>query len=51
VGHTKIGFQVAAQAREFLLGGDAVFGQLALLQDALRFFLVLPEIRAADFRF
>jgi len=51
VGHTKIGFQVAALSREFLLGGDAVIGLFALLQDALRCFLVLPEIRAADFRF
>jgi hypothetical protein len=47
----EIGFDVAHFAIERVLGVDAVFNYFALLEDGLRFFLVLPEICVADFFF
>jgi len=47
----KVGFQVAQPAGQLLVGLEAVFGLLALLEDFLGLFLVLPEIRLAYFRF
>ena len=44
-------FDVARFAVEGFFRGDAVFDLLALLQDGLRFFLILPEIRVAYFLF
>jgi hypothetical protein len=46
-----IGFDVARFAVEGFFRVDAVFELLALLQDGLRFFLILPEIRVAYFFF
>jgi len=43
VGHVEIGFDVADGAREFFVRGNIAFRVFALLQDALGFFLVLPE--------
>jgi hypothetical protein len=47
----EVGFDVAHFAIERVLGGDAVFDYLALLQDGLGLFLVLPEVCVADFFF
>jgi hypothetical protein len=47
----KIGFDVTHLAIERVFRVDAVFDLFAVLQDALRFFLVLPEIGIADFFF
>ena len=43
-GEVEIGFDVAHLAIERVFGVDAVFELLALLQDGLGLFLVLPEI-------
>ena len=43
----KIGFDIAREARELFVGGDAAFRSFALLQDLLSLFLILPEIRGA----
>jgi hypothetical protein len=47
----EIGFDVAHSAIERVFGVDAVFDLFAVLQDALSFLLVLPEIGVADFFF
>lgn len=47
----EIGFDVADLAAEGVFGMDAVFDCFPLLQDGLGLFLVLPEIRVADFFF
>jgi hypothetical protein len=47
----KIRFDIGKRAREFFFGGDAGFGVFALLQDGLRFLLVVPEVRCAAFLF
>jgi hypothetical protein len=47
----EIGFDVAHFAIERVFGVDAVFEGFALLEDALRFLLVLPEIGVAYFFF
>jgi hypothetical protein len=47
----EIGLDVAHFAIERVLGGDAVFDYLALLEDGLGLFLVLPEVCVADFSF
>jgi hypothetical protein len=41
----QIRFDVARDARELFIRGNAVFRALALLQNLLRLFLVLPEVR------
>jgi hypothetical protein len=43
VRHVEIRFDVADGARQLFVRGDVAFGVLALLQDALRLFLVLPK--------
>ena len=47
----EIGLDVARFSGERFLGVDAVFELLALLQDRLGLFLVVPEIRSAGFFF
>lgn len=44
-GKTKIRFDVAQRAFELFVRSDNLFRGFALLQDSLRLFLVLPEIR------
>ncbi|MGH9681763.1 MAG: hypothetical protein ACRD4Y_17590, partial [Candidatus Acidiferrales bacterium] len=51
VGQMKISLVVVEHARELRIRRDHVFRGLALLQDALRLLLVLPEIRSGDFGF
>jgi hypothetical protein len=46
-----VGFEVARNRGEFFVGGDLVFGALAVAQDALRRFLIVPELRLGDARF
>jgi hypothetical protein len=41
----QVRFDVTRNAQELLVSGDATFRGLALLQDLLSFFLVLPEVR------
>jgi hypothetical protein len=47
----EIGFDVAHFAIERVLGANTIFDYFALLEDGLGLFLVLPEIRVADFFF
>ena len=47
----KIGFDVARDARELFVGGDAAFGRFALLKNLLRLFLILPEVGLGGFDF
>jgi hypothetical protein len=47
----EIGFDVAHFAIERVFAVDAVFEGFALLEDGLRFLLILPEIGVADFFF
>jgi hypothetical protein len=47
----EICLDVAHFAIECVFGVDAVFDCLALLQDGLGLFLILPEICVADFFF
>jgi len=51
MGQMEIRLEVAGQPRELLLGGDALFGLLALLEDPLRLFGVLPKVRLAGLFF
>jgi hypothetical protein len=44
-------FDVAGDGRELLVGGNLFFGALALAENALRGFLIVPEIRVGDARF
>ena len=40
----NIGFDIAAEGSKFLVGGNLFLGALAIAQDALRRFLIVPEI-------
>jgi hypothetical protein len=44
LGEIDVGVDVAADAGEFFVGGDLVFGAFAVAEDGLGFFLVVPEI-------
>jgi hypothetical protein len=48
-----IRLDVARNAGELFVGGNAIFGAFALLQNLLGFFLILPEarLRAEGFEF
>jgi hypothetical protein len=46
-----IGFDVAGERFQFLIGCKLVFNALAVAEDALRFFLIAPEIRVGGARF
>jgi len=43
-----IGLKIAAQGGELFLRGDLLFGALAFAQNALRGFLIGPEIGVGD---
>jgi hypothetical protein len=43
-----VGFDVGGDRRELVIRRDLVFGTLAVAQDALGFFLIVPEIRIRD---
>jgi hypothetical protein len=46
-----VGIEVVRDAGKFFAGLDGVAGLLALLQDCLRRFRLVPEVRLADFFF
>ncbi len=50
-GEVDVGFEVARDARELLVGRDLILGLLALAEDPLRSLLVLPEVGTGDFLF
>jgi hypothetical protein len=39
-----VGFDVAGERLQFLVGGELIFDVLAVAENALRFFLIAPEI-------
>jgi hypothetical protein len=41
----KIRFDIAERSRELLVGGDDSFRDFSLLENFLRLFLIVPEIR------
>ena len=43
-----VGFEIAGERGEFVVGGDLVFGAFAVAQDGLRGFLIIPEIGLGD---
>jgi len=44
LGEFDVGLNVACERFQFLVGGELVFDALAVAEDALRFFLIAPEI-------
>ena len=46
-----VGFDVAGEGGELLVGGDLFFSALAFAQNALCSFLFVPEIGGGDARF
>jgi hypothetical protein len=40
--------QIARKRAELLVGGNLIFGTLAIAQDGLRSFLIVPEIGLGD---
>jgi hypothetical protein len=46
-----VGFDVAGESLEFLIGGELVFYLLAVAENALGFFLIAPEIGVGGARF
>ena len=40
----NIGLDITAEGSKFFVGGNLFFGALAFAQDALRRFLIVPEI-------
>ncbi len=51
LGHVKIRVDVARDARELLIGGDASFRAFTPLQNLLGLFLILPEVGLGGFSF
>jgi hypothetical protein len=47
----EIGLQIAGPSGELFIGADALFRLLALLEDSLRLFGVLPEVRLGGLLF
>jgi hypothetical protein len=43
-----VSFEVAADGSELFVGGNLLFGALAFAQNALRGFLIAPEIGVGD---
>jgi len=50
-GELDVRFDVAGERFEFLVGGELIFDALAVAEDALRFFLITPEIGVGSARF
>jgi hypothetical protein len=51
VGQIDVGLDVAGKRSELLVGGDLIFGALAVSKDGLGFFLVVPKIGLGDASF
>jgi hypothetical protein len=47
----NVGIQIAGQRGELFVGGDLIFGALAVAQYGLRGFLIVPEIGLGDASF
>jgi hypothetical protein len=43
-----VGVQIAGERGEFFVSGDLIFGALAIAQDGLRGFLIVPELGLGD---
>jgi hypothetical protein len=43
-----VGFDVAGERGELVVGGDLIFGAFAIAKDSLRGFLIVPEIGLGD---
>jgi hypothetical protein len=50
-GEIDIGLDVAGKRSELIVGGELFFGALALAQDLLRCFLIIPKGGIGDARF
>jgi hypothetical protein len=48
LGQLDIRLDVPSESGEFRVGGALIFGSLAILQYALRFFLIVPEVGVGD---
>jgi hypothetical protein len=46
-----VGLDIAGDGREFLVGGNLFLGALALAENALRGFLIVPETGVGNARF
>jgi hypothetical protein len=44
----NIGFDIAVERRNFFVSGNLFFGAFAIAEDALRGFLIAPEIGIGD---
>ncbi len=44
LGEMNIGFEIAGERSKFFVSGNLFFGALAITEDALRRFLIAPEI-------
>jgi hypothetical protein len=51
LGEMDVGLDIARDRRELLVSGNLFFGALALAENALRCFLIVPEIGIGDARF
>jgi hypothetical protein len=51
VGEMDVGLDVTGSGGELLVGGDLFFSTLAFAENALRGFLIAPEIGGGDARF
>jgi hypothetical protein len=50
-GELDVRFDVAGERFQLLIRGELIFDALAVAQDALRFFLIAPEIGVGGARF
>jgi hypothetical protein len=48
LGEVNVSVQVAGKRSELFVGGDLILGALAVAQDGLRGFLIVPEIGLSD---
>jgi len=51
LGQIDVGIEIAGKRGQLFVGGNLIFGALAIAQDGLRRFLIVPEIRLGDARF
>jgi hypothetical protein len=47
----NVGIEIAGKRSELFVGGNLIFGALAIAQEGLRGFLIVPEIGRGDARF
>jgi len=51
LGQIDVGVEIAGERSQPFVGGDLIFGALAIAQDGLRGFLIVPEVGLRDARF